>query len=322
MNVVFGKKSINRISLLMVIMLAACLVTSCGNREKVSDSDLSNSAVPIVYYITPDIDGVIPLEADFEISEDMSMDELLGQYVMALSSSPDPSKYVAPLGEESGFSSALIKDNQAIADFDPQFLSLDPVFSTLIRAAVTRTITRIPGVDAVSATVEGQQLLNREGLVIGALGADSFIDNAGLQINADERTSLTLYFANEEGDKLIKVNRKVVYSGNISMDKLVLSQLLAGPQEGENAYPVLNPVTRVINVTTQDGTCYVNLDSTFLSPVYNISNDVAIYSIVNSLSELGTVNRVQFMIDSDSDVTFRETIDLNTQFVRNLDVVE
>ena len=319
---IFKNKYINRISVILSFIMAACLITSCSGRGKVSEADLNNSSVPIVYYITPDIDGVVPVETDFEIGPEDSMEDLLGRYIMALTTSPDPAKYIAPLGEESGFSSAIIKDNQAIIDFDPLFSTLDPVYATLIRAAATRSITRIPGVDAVSTTVEGQQLLNREGLVIGALGADSFIDNAGLQINADERTSLTLYFANAEGDKLIKVNRKVVYSGNISMDKLVLSQLLAGPQEGENAYPVLNPVTRVINVTTQDGTCYVNLDGTFLSPVYNISNDVAIYSIVNSLSELGTVSRVQFMIDSDSDVMFRETIDLNTQFVRNLDVVE
>ena len=106
------------------------------------------------------------------------------------------------------------------------------------------------------------------------------------------------------------------------MDKLVVMQLIQGPQDNEDCYPVIDPNTKLINVTTQDGTCYVNLDSTFLAPGVNVSNDVAIYSIVDSLIELGSVNKVQFLIDSDSDVMFRETVSLNTQFDRNLDIVE
>lgn len=304
--------------MLIVLMASGCGSSDNGDAQGAKEGPSKN----YVYYITPDIDGVVSVDSGIKLSETADSAEMLNALTEALSQTPDPTKYKAPFDENSGFISAVIKDNQVIIDFDETFLELDPVRAVLIRAAATRTYTLIPDIDSVSTTVNGQQLLNRDGLVIGALGADSFIDNAGLQINADERTSLTLYFANETGDRLIKVNRKVVYSGNISMDKLVLSQLLAGPQEGENAFPVLNPVTRIINVTTQDGTCYVNLDSTFLSPVNNVSNDVAIYSIVNSLIELGTVNRVQFMIDSDSDVMFREAVSLNTQFVRNLDIVD
>ncbi len=307
------------ICVIISLMLAASLLGGCAGR---ADSVPEEPGRLRLYYITTDIDGVMPVDSDIDLTQASDPGECLSEVASRLREAPDAVACLAPLSEANGYISYVIKDDQAIFDFDERLPALDRITSTLIRAAVTRSVTQINGLSSVSFTVLGQPLLDDNGMVVGALGADSYIDNAGLTINADERTQLTLYFTNETGDKLVKVSRMVVYSGNISMDKLVLNQLLLGPQDGENAYPVMNPETKVINVTTQDGTCYVNLDSSFLSPLYNISNDVAIYSIVNSLIELGSVNRVQFLIDSDSDALFRETVSLNTQFVRNLDIIE
>lgn len=273
-----------------------------------------------VYYITPDIDGLTSVSSGITADSYDSVDALLDAVIEALSESPEV-QLRAPLRAENGFRSSRIVDNQVVLDFDESMAGMDVISRTLIMAAATRTITQINGIDAVSGTIEGSPMLDSAGMVIGPMSADAYVDNAGLQINAEERTQLTLYFADETGNSLVKVTRTVVYSGNIPMDKLVMQQLIAGPQDGEKAYPVISPDCKLINVTSQDGTCYVNLGSAFLSPVDNISNDVAIYSIVDSLAELGTVNKVQFLIDSDSDVMFREAVSLNTQFDRNLDIV-
>ena len=48
---------------------------------------------------------------------------------------------------------------------------------------------------------------------------------------------------------------------------------------------------------------------------------IPIYSIVNSLAELGTVNRVQFSINGSTNVMFRDTLSLDTTFERNLDCI-
>ena len=72
---------------------------------------------------------------------------------------------------------------------------------------------------------------------------------------------------------------------------------------------------------TRDGICYVNLNETFLTQIYNVSADVAIYSIVNSLAELSTVNKVQISINGDTSGTYREKYSFSTVFVRNLDIV-
>ena len=153
--------------------------------------------------------------------------------------------------------------------------------------------------------------------------ADLFIDNAGNEINAYEKTRLLLYFTNEDGERLIGVQTKpVVYSSNISMEKLVVERLIAGPDaENEELYPVINPATKVLGVTVKDGTCYVNLDNGFLTQTYNVSAEVQIYSIVNSLVELSNINKVQIAVNGNTDMIFREKISLSNVFDRNLDLV-
>lgn len=319
MSVKKANKNIVSYVISILLVVSSLMLVSCSEHSQ-ERSAAENGFV--FYYITPDIDGVIPVSLDFDPSKYDSVESRLQAVTELLRNSPDNTPYVAPLGENSGFVSSAMDENQAVFDFDENINELDLIRSTLIRAAITRTCIQLSGVSAVRVTVDGQPMLSPSGIAIAPMNADSFIDNAGLQINAEERTQLRLYFANQTGDKLTAVDRTVVYSGNISMDKLVINQLLAGPEENEDAYPVLNPDIKIINVTTQDGTCYVNFDSSFLAPVYNVTNDVIIYSIVNSLAELGNVSRVQFMIDSDSDVMFRESVSLNTQFIRNLDIIE
>ena len=100
-----------------------------------------------------------------------------------------------------------------------------------------------------------------------------------------------------------------------------MEELIKGPN-AEGAYPTINPATKVANVTVKDGVCYVNLDETFLTQVYSVNSEVTIYSIVNSLVELDNVNKVQILVNGESQISYRESMNLNTTFGRNLDLVE
>ena len=64
----------------------------------------------------------------------------------------------------------------------------------------------------------------------------------------------------------------------------------------------------MLGVTVKDGTCYVNLDNGFLTQTYNVSAEVQIYSIVNSLVELSNINKVQIAVNGNTDMIFREKI--------------
>ena len=198
---------------------------------------------------------------------------------------------------------------------------MDHVKEVLTRAAIVRTLTQVQGVDYVVFTVQGDLLTDSSGIAIGTMSSDIFIDNAGNEINAYESVDLRLYFANEDGTGLVEENRRnVVYSSNISLEKLVVEKLVEGPVS-EGAYPTVNPSTKIISVTVKDRICYVNFDETFLTQSYNTSAEVTIYSITNSLVELSNVNKVQITINGETNLSYREKFSLNEVFERNLDLL-
>ena len=115
------------------------------------------------------------------------------------------------------------------------------------------------------------------------------------------------------------------YNTNISLEKLVVEQLVYGPveQKGNSkvAYPTLNSGTKIIGVNIKDGICYVNLNITFLTLNNNVTADVVIYSLVNSLTELPGVLKVQLAVDGETEVKLGEKA-LSALFERNLELIQ
>ena len=62
------------------------------------------------------------------------------------------------------------------------------------------------------------------------LSASDFVDSIR-DVNSFERTELTLYFANEAGDQLVEEKREVMQNSNTSLERLIVEQLIEGPQE-------------------------------------------------------------------------------------------
>ena len=75
-------------------------------------------------------------------------------------------------------------------------------------------------------------------------------------------------------------------------------------------------------MNVKDGVCYVDVDSMFLTQIYNVTAEVTIYSIANSLAELSNVNKVQISVNGDTSVNYKENISLSTVFERNLELVD
>lgn len=274
-----------------------------------------------VYYVNYDETGIYPQEYVTD-TESTDTEQLLSELLQQLKSASEKLEYKAPLSDSITLLDYSIAEDQLTLNFDDNYRYLPVTTEVLIRAAIVRTLTQIEGIQYVSFQIRTEPLMDMSGTVIGIMSADLFIDNAGNEINTYERVKLNLYLANEKGDGLKTVSRSVVYSSNISMERLVLEQLIAGPKEGEKAFPTINPDTKIISVNVKDGICYVDLDNTFLTQIYNVSSDVTIYSITNSLAELSNVNKVQLSVGGDSTVNYKENTSLSTVFERNLELME
>ena len=211
--------------------------------------------------------------------------------------------------------------NQLYLDFSPEYKKMPKVYEVLCRAAIVRTLGQIDGVEYVDFQVNGEPLTDLEGKEIGLMNEDQFIENAGEEINAYKTADLTLYFANKAGDKLVGQRVAMEYNSNISLEKLIVEQLIAGPPF-EGAYPTIPSETKLLNISIKDNICYVNLDEGFLGTGYNVIESIPVYSIVNSLIENTDAQKVQISINGETNRMFRESINFDTIFEKNEGLIE
>ena len=195
-------------------------------------------------------------------------------------------------------------------DFSRQYLDIGRIQEKLTRAAVVRSLVRIEGVNAVRFTIEGEPLTGSDGTVTGLMNEDDFVGNSSSSPSSYQTDTLTLYFANADGDKLVEQNVTVRYSSNVSKDKLIVEKLMQGPA-GSSAGPTINPDANLLSVTTKDQICYVNFDSTFLTGAYDILPELTVYSIVNSLVEGTEAEQVQITINGESNAEYMGAVDLS-----------
>lgn len=291
----------------MLLMLLAVL-TGCGTREPETGKKIS------VYYVNT---AETKVEVHDQYLNTKTPEEQLEETMTFLSTTPEKLEYKAPFDMGFQVLDYDVEDRKLVINVDKAYSELSVTTEVLVRAAVVRTLTQLSNVKYVTITVEGSQLYDNAGELVGWMNAEQFINNDGNEINTYELVKVKLYFANADGDKLIAAYREKHYSTNTPLERFVVEELIAGPSgQIEGLYPVINPETKIINILTKDGICYVNLDSSFLTVVNNVSTEVAVYSIVNSLVELDNINKVQILVNGEAPSTFS-----NSTFERNLDYV-
>jgi germination protein M len=200
--------------------------------------------------------------------------------------------------------------------FDSSYQDMDTVSELLFRAGVVKTFCQVDGIESVTFFVDEKPLTNSSYAPLGAQTASDYVDIVGNGLSSQKKATLTLYYANEKGDALVKKIQDVVYESSYSIEKDVINRLIQGPF-GDGYFRTLPANLQLISIGVKDKICYVNFDSSFLTDALSIDGNLIVYSIVNSLTELADVQRVQIMVDGDSNIVFRD-ISLGSPLERNL----
>ena len=298
---------------LWILLLAVpLLMAGCRKQQQVDESGYR------IWYINQDETCL-----KYENKELQSKNEegLLREMMEVMRETPTDDELKPVIPEDVTLLDFDFEHNQLYLDFSPEYKKMPKVYEVLCRAAIVRTMGQIDGVEYVDFQVNGEPLTDLEGKEIGLMNEDQFIENAGEEINAYKTAELTLYFANKAGDKLVGQRVAMEYNSNISLEKLIVEQLIAGPPF-EGAYPTIPSETKLLNISIKDKICYVNLDEGFLGTGYNVIESIPVYSIVNSLIENTDAQKVQISINGESNRMFRESINFDTIFEKNEGLIE
>ena len=284
-----------------VCLCLSVLLAACGKRTDVGKED------SFIYCLNEDRTGLTKIAYEFPEGDAKETAEAV---LAELKKPAEEIEYTTPLPKEVEVQGCELRGSILDVDFNSAYLAMGALEEKLVRAAVVQSLVLVDGVNAVSFTVNGEQLKDSAGVPVGLMNGDDFVENTGSSPSAYQTDTLILYFADREGDSLVTQKKDVRYSSNVSREKLIVEKLMQGPS-GSGAYPTINPDANLLSVTIKDGICYVNFDSTFLTGAYDVLPEVTIYSIVNSLVEGTEAQQVQITINGETDAKYMEAVDLS-----------
>ena len=287
------------------------VLTACSKKVNEEVSEYK------IYYVNKDATKLV--SESFEPENKESKNDMVNEFISASKSEPADANLERVLPADVAILGYSFREaGQLILDFSATYTtSLTGTREILARAAIVKTFAQIKGIEYVEFNIMGYPLSLGDKAVT-MMKASDFVETTGFTQNA----YVTLYFSNKKGDALIESRREVDYDGIISVEQLIVNQLIVGPVEKEyGMIPTLNPETKLNSVTTKDGICYVDFNEKFLENLNGVSEQVTIYSVVNSLVELTNVNKVQFLINNKK-VKLYKTVELDELFDRNLDIIE
>ena len=297
---------------IILVFLLLLIVTFSFGCDKKSSSDYK------IFYIDIDVTKLIP--QDYKPTSTSDKKKLIKELLSQLREKPDNTEARQTIPNNVKINKVSQSDGLVVIDFNKKYKELSTTEEVLCRAGIVRTLLQVNGINKVKFTINGDELLDLSGNVVGYMDEETFVDNPGEQINSIMTEEISLYFANEDGNKLVKENRVVHYSSNISKEKLIMQQLLKGPEK-KGLLATIPKGTQLINVSVSDGVCYVNLDETFKNQNYEITEPVVIYSIVNSLSQVDEVSKVQISINGDTSGNYRYNYALSKMYAPDFSLI-
>ena len=301
--------------IIIFVLTAAILLSMGGCTKKKADNTVE------VFCLNMDVTSSVPESYVLRSKNsdvDKQVDELLGR----LQHKPEDSRLRKAIPDEVSVRGHDEKNYNCTVDFSKEYYDLTAAQEVLLRASVVRTLTQLDSISYVTFTVNSIPLVDSDDEIVGSMGADDFVENPGEQINTSVKETLTLYFADKDGTGLEKQTRVIHYSSNIALEKLVVEQLIEGPK-GSKLKATLPGTTKLINVSVADRICYLNFDSSFRNTIDNkLTEDVVLYSIVNSLTSLPTVDKVQISLDGENDGMLLYNYKLSDMYEFNKDIVD
>lgn len=300
------------LSVVGVIVLVG-IIFSIGNLIKKSDKDGPELNI---YFLNSDSSALV---AEKQKSDFDESDDIIETLVKKIIKGPSNAKNVELVSRDTKLNSVTREKHRVTIDFSRDFLTENKTKNALAVYGIVKTLSQLPEITEVKVLVEGSDILGPDGNNIGFLSGEDI--NIEKDQNDTETRYITLYFADENG-KLERERRKIKITDTQPIEQYILNELIKGPNE-ENLLAVLSSETSLISVQTIDETCFVNFTSGFVSK--NTGNDTkekfAIYSIVNSLTELEMVKNVQFLVEGKKITEFGNTI-MSENFFRREDLIK
>lgn len=191
-----------------------------------------------------------------------------------------------------------------------------------LKAGIAKSYSNFKFVESVRFLKDGNLIVDESGKKAEDIEIASLLTEMDdLSVNNDFQ-SYYLYFANEKG-QLVREERTLEVQTATLLAKALVDQLLKGPAR-EDLLPTIPKGTRVRQLEIKEGICYVDFNKSFQTKHSGGENEekLTVFSIVNTLTELSDIDKVQFLIDGEKLENYQGFIDFSQTFSRDESIIQ
>lgn len=300
-----GKKLRMTAAAILCIIMGVMIALSISAKRSLRASELATIEL---YYMNQDSSG---MRSETKHIAKGTEQEMVNAVLNYLKTGSKKEGFIASIPFDVKFLNATISDGLVTVDASEDYEKLSPGAEIICRSSIVWTITSLPFVNSVAMTIEGEPLLKTDGTEIGNMNRDNVIIDTIVSPETKRYDEFELYFSNDDSSALVSEKREIEVSQNQPKERSIVEQLIAGPKD--KAYHGTIPTdTKLRDITTtDDGTCYVNFSAEFVNKKSAGSETLTIYSVVNSLTGLEYVDKVQFLIEGEKVEKYRDSIDIS-----------
>ena len=217
-----------------------------------------------------------------------------------------------------------VDGNESIVkiNFTERFNRMSESRRLLCISGMVYTMTELDFIRNVYFYVNNEPIVNMNGEAAERYNRNNVANNPSLDPEKTDRQLVVLYFTNAQQSYLMPEERSIEIKQSQSTEYQIVEQLIQGPLDS-SLIPTISSDVKIKDIKTEEGICYVNLSSEFVTKHNGGSAGevMTIYSIVNSLTELDTVKKVQFLIEGEKLTEYKGHLDFSKTFERDTSLI-
>lgn len=309
------------------ILAAVALVAATGLLTYISHVKKSEQLMNVnLYYFNASENTIVAEKTGIQKTENKN--EIISEIEKAYKAGPRTPGLIRPSGDKIDF--VVTNNNENLGDtlyidISDSFTDLKESERLVCVGSLVYTFSDIAFVNNVKLSVGGRDIsgIMDYGEDIKSLNSENVVNNPVINPEKINRQKVVLYFLENRGAKLVPEERSIEVKQSQTLEYQIVEQLTLGPSK-EGLKPTIPQGTKIKDIKTEEGICYVNLSGDFASRISETTKDekLAIYSIVNSLTELTSVNKVQFLIDGEKVSQVKGHYDFSKTFERDETLID
>ncbi|MCG0275797.1 MAG: GerMN domain-containing protein [Thermosediminibacteraceae bacterium] len=297
-----------KIFIVFLLLCAILTLGACTPQKKTATINL--------YYNNEDNSKILVEKRTVEVPKGKTLPQVA---VEELLKGPQKEGLRSNIPEGTKLLELKVENKQATVNFSKEFRKFPGVMAESFAViSVVNTLTDLSDIEKVFILVEGEELVAPSGAPYGPLKKYDIE-----KINQDlDKVAVTLYFAGENAMYLEPEVREV-QKGDKPIEQIVVEELIKGPTK-PGLFRTIPEGTRLLSIEVKDGIAYVNFSKEFKENHWGGSTGEAmtINSVVNSLTELPGIEKVQFLIEGKKEETLAGHVMLDQPFSRNENIIK